>query len=291
MGKKDICKKYLGYNGMVRVFIIDATNMIQEIRDLHCLSNVATAALGRTLMASTMIAYMMNEDGHRITVNIKGDGPLGSIVVCGNNLLEMKACVSNPHVELPLNKIGKLDVASAVGRGYINIIKDIGFDKPYIGMSELITSEIAEDFAYYFNVSEQVPSVVSLGVLIDKDSKVKSAAGYIIQPLPGCNNHIIDLIENINLNISSVTSLVDDICNLDDVAKTIIGDNNIKLLDEKEPIYKCDCNIDRIEKTIIALGKKDAMQTLENNNGILELKCHFCNNSYLFNKEKLEELF
>lgn len=291
MIKKDICKKYLAHDGMVRVFVIDATNMVQKLRDLHELSNVATAALGRTLMASTMISYMLKENSYRLTVNIKGDGPLGNIVVCGNSLLKMKACVTNPKVELPLNKIGKLDVASAIGKGYINIIKDIGLDKPYIGMSELITSEIAEDFAYYFNISEQTPSAVSLGVLIGEDKKVKRASGYIIQPLPDCSHDILDLIENINLNISSVTSLVEDICDLDDVAKTITGDNSIKFLDEKEPLFECDCNIDRIEKTIIALGKKDATEALENNNGILELKCHFCNKLYSFDKDKLEKLF
>lgn len=291
MQKKDVLKKYLAHSGSVRVIIFDATNMVSESRELHKLSNVATAALGRTLIISTIMASCFKENSYRLTVQIKGDGPLGSIVVCGDSSLNMKGYVTNPDVEIPLNTNGKLDVAKAVGRGTLNVIKDIGMKDPYIGNSELISSEIAEDFAYYFANSEQTPSVVFLGVNIGKDNNVSKACGYIIQPLPDCDDKVIDLIEGINLNISSVTSLMSDIEDIDDVAKTITGDENIEFLEESYPNYKCDCSKERIEKTIVALGKKDSIDTANSNNGILELTCNFCNKSYRYNVQDIEKLF
>ena len=291
MQKKDILKKYLAHNGSVRVIVLDATKMVTEARKLHRLSNVATAALGRTLAISTIMSSMFKDKSYRLTVQIKGDGPLGNIIVCGDSSLNMKGYVTNPDVELPLNSKGKLDVAKAVGKGTLNVIKDIGLKDPYIGNSELISSEIAEDFAYYFAGSEQTPSVVFLGVNIGKDNNVQKACGYIIQPLPDCEENIIDLIENINIYISSVTSLMTDIENIDDVAKTITGDNDIEFLEEEYPIYKCDCSKTRIEKTIIALGKSEALDIVGNNDGILELTCNFCNKSYRYDKEQIEKIF
>lgn len=291
MQKKDILKKYLAHNGSVRVIILDATQMVTEARNLQGLSNVATAALGRTLVISSIMSSMFKDESYRLTVQIKGDGPLGNIVVCGDSSLEMKGYVTNPDIELPLNSKGKLDVAKAIGKGTLNVIKDIGLKDPYIGNSELVSSEIAEDFAYYFASSEQTPSVVFLGVNIGKDNNVQKACGYIIQPLPYCEDKVIDLIESINFNISSVTSLMTDIENIDDVAKTITGDNNIEFLEEEYPIYKCDCSKKRIEKTIIALGKTEALDIVNKNNGILELTCNFCNKAYRYNKDQIEGIF
>lgn len=291
MKKKDVLRKYLAHNGNVRVIILDATDMITKCRDTHNLSNVATAALGRTLAISTIMSSMFKDKSYRLTVQVKGDGPLGNIVVCGNSLLKMKGYVTNSNVNLPLNSKGKLDVAKAVGKGTLNVIKDIGLKDPYIGNCELVSSEIAEDFAYYFASSEQTPSVVFLGVNIGKDNKVSKACGYVIEPLPDCDDKVIDLIEGINLNISSVTSLMSDIEDIDDVAKTISGDNNIEFLDEMYPEYECDCSSDRIEKTIIALGRDDAINIASENGGILELTCNFCNKSYKYNLENIKDIF
>lgn len=291
MQKKDVLRKYLAHNGSVRVIIIDVTNMVTKCRKVHNLSNVATAALGRTLAISTIMSSMFKDKSCRLTVQIKGDGPLGNIVVCGNSLLKMKGYVTNPNIEIPLNDKGKLDVAKAVGKGTLNVIKDIGLKDPYIGNCNLISSEIAEDFAYYFASSEQTPSVVFLGVNIGKDNNVSKACGYIIEPLPDCDDKVIDLIESINLNILSVTSLMSDIEDIDEVAKTVSGDNDIEFLEEMYPEYECDCSSDRIEKTIIALGMEDAINIANENKGFIELTCNFCNRSYRYNVENIKDIF
>ena len=288
---ENILKKYLAYDGMVKVVLVNGTKMVSEARNIHNLSNEATAALGRTLIMTAIMSSKLKDKDNRITVQIKGDGPIGSIVTCGNSNLDIKGYVSVPDVELPLNDIGKLDVAKAVGKGYLNVIKDIGLKEPYIGYSNLVTSEIAEDFAYYFVTSEQTPCAVALGVNISKENKVDMAAGYIIEPLPDCSEDIIDIIESINMNISSVTGLMMDLDNMDDVAKTITGDNNIVCIEELNPSYKCDCSTSRIDKTIIALGKDEAFKILEENNNKIEVNCNFCNKTYKYNKEMVEKLF
>ena len=288
---ENILKKYLAYDGMVKVVLVNGTKMVSEARNIHNLSNVTTAALGRTLIMTAIMSSKLKDKDNRITVQIKGDGPIGSIVTCGNSNLDIKGYVSVSDVELPLNDIGKLDVAKAVGKGYLNVIKDIGLKEPYIGYSKLVTSEIAEDFAYYFVTSEQTPCAVALGVNISKENKVDMAAGYIIEPLPDCSEDIIDIIESINMNISSVTGLMMDLDSIDDVAKTITGDNNIVCIEELNPSYKCDCSTSRIDKTIIALGKDEAFKILEENNNKIEVNCNFCNKTYKYNKEMVEKLF
>ena len=286
----DKLKKYLTNNDKVRVYVMDATKMVQEVRDLHSLSNVATAAVGRSLMATTMMCAMAKGDRERVTTVIKGDGPIGSISVCGNGMLEMKAYCQNPSVELPKNAYGKLDVAGAIGKGKLNVIKDIGLREPVSGSCELFTSEVAEDYAYYFYTSEQTPSVVALGVLIGEDNKVAKAAGYIIQPLPECEEEILITLESINKSIQSVSYLALDLGNLDDVCKTITGDNNVKVLEEKEPKLKCDCSRRRIEQAVITLGKEEAVKHAKEHNG-MEIGCQFCNKKYNLSVEDVEKLF
>lgn len=291
MRQKDILRKYLCHNGQVRVFVIDATNMISDLRDLHNMSNVVTAAVGRTLIVSTMMASKLKNNTDRITVQIKGEGPLGNIVVCGDNSLQMKAYATNPQVEVPKKENGKLDVSSVVGKGYLNIVKDIGLKDPYVGVCELVSSEIAEDFAYYFATSEQTPSAVFLGVNFSKENTVQKAAGYIIEPLPDASEEVITILESINSNIDSVTNLMLDLGNIDDVVKTITGDNNVECIEEKIPVLKCDCDIKRIEKTIITLGKNEVEKILKENNNKIEISCHFCNKVYNLSKADVEKLF
>lgn len=287
----DVLKKYLAHNDMVRVTVVDATDLVQQARDIHLLSNVATAALGRTLIASLMVASNFKENDNKLTVQIKGDGPLKSIIVCSDNTLNIKGYVSVPDVLLPLNKIGKLDVAKAVGKGTLTVIKDIGLKEPYIGTCELVSSEIAEDFAYYFVTSEQTPCAIALGVNIGTDNKVTKAAGYMVEPLPNCSDEIIDTLEVVNNSISSVTNLMIDLGDILDVAKTVAVDNEVKEIYSKEPKYKCDCNEERIKRAIISLGKKDAIEALRNNNNVLELSCSFCNKCYRYNEKEVLDMF
>ena len=289
--RKDMLRKYLCYNEQVRVVIVDATNMISELRDLHNMSNVATAAVGRTLIVSTMMASMLKNSSDRITVQIKGNGPIGNIVVCGDKSLKMKAYASNPQVDLPKKENGKLNVSKVVGQGYLNVVKDIGLKDPYIGVCELVSSEIAEDFAYYFANSEQIPSAVFLGVNFSKENNVQKASGYIIEPLPEASDEIISTLEKINSNIDSVTNLMIDLENIDDVVKTITGDNNVVCVQEEYPILKCDCNKERIYKTIIALGRKEVDRILDDNNDKMEICCHFCNKKYNLYRDEIKKLF
>lgn len=288
---KDILKKYLAHNKMVRVFVLDATNMVSNLRDLHNMTNTATAALGRTLVISCIMASMLKEKDNRITVQIKGDGDIESMVVCGDNSLKMKAYATNPQADAPKKANGKLNVSEVVGNGYINIVKDIGIKDPYVGVCKLVSSEIAEDFAYYFATSEQTPTAVFLGVNFSKENKVEKACGYVLEPLPDCDESVITLLENINSNIDSVTNLMLDINDLDEVAKFITGDEEVECIEEKIPTLECDCNIEKIKKTLIALGKEEVLDILKENNGKVELSCHFCNKVYSLGKEDIEELF
>lgn len=283
-------KKYLAYDKSVRAIGIDATEIVQEIRDTHNLSNLATAALGRVMIVSAMIASTLKNQEDRLTVQVKGDGPLGNIVVCANAKLELKGYIDSPEVELPLNSEGKLDVSKGIGLGNLTVIKDIGLKEPYIGTCELLSGEIGDDFAYYFNVSEQTPSVVSVGVLIGKDGKVEKAGGYIIQPLPDCEDSIIDKLESINMKLPSMTELMKEGRNIDDILQNATGDKKIETVYENSTAIKCDCSLKRIENTIIALGKEEALK-IAKENGILELSCNFCNKKYRFNVEEVEKLF
>ncbi len=283
-------KKYLAYNKSVRVMAIDATKIVQELRDIHNLSNLATAALGRVAIVASMIASTLKDEDNRLTIQIKGDGPLGSIVVCADKNLNIKGYVSNPDVELPLNAEGKLDVGKGVGIGTLTVIKDIGLKDPYVGTIELLTGEIGDDFAYYFNVSEQTPSVVSVGVLIGKDNNVQSAGGYIIQPLPDCEDEVIDKLESVNIKLPSMTYLMSEGQTIDDIVINATADKDIETVYESEARINCDCSLKRIQNTIIALGKEEALK-IYNENRKLELSCNFCNKKYEFSKEEIEELF
>lgn len=283
-------KRYLAYDNSVRVIVIDATDMVQEIRDIHNLSNLATAALGRVMIVSAMIASTLKDKDNRLTVQIKGDGPLGNIVVCANKELDVKGYIENPQVELPLNSQGKLDVSKGIGIGTLTVIKDIGLRDPYVGTCELLSGEIGDDFAYYFNVSEQTPSVVSVGVLIGKDGNVEKAGGYIVQPLPDCKDDIVDKLEKINLKIPSMTTLMNEGRTIDDIAQNVTGDSKIETVYKHEAKVKCDCSLERIKGTIVALGKKEALDILKEN-GMVELSCRFCNKKYQFNEEQIKDIF
>lgn len=286
----DKCNKYLAYNNSVRVVVCDTTDMIKKAREIHNLSNTATVALGRTLSIGCIMSSMLGEKKDRLTIQISGDGPLGSIIVCGNADLKIKGYVSNPETEFKTVN-GKYNISGAIGKGTLSVIKDIGGDVPYIGKCNLTTSEIAEDFASYYAISEQTPSVVSLGVNLDKDGNVLKSGGYLIQPLPDCDDYIIDILEKINLKIKSVTNMMMDLNDLNEVAKCITGDNSVKEVELRTPCYKCDCNDIKISNAILAIGYDEVIKILDENSGKVEITCDFCDKKYLYDKEKIDNIF
>lgn len=290
MDNIDLCKKYLAHNDSVRVIICDVTNMVKKSRDIHNLSNTATVALGRTLAMTSIMSSMLDGENDRLSIQISGDGPIGNIITCGDSKLNIKGYVSNPEIELK-NVGGKYNVKDAIGKGILTVIKDIGLKEPYIGKCNLTTSEIAEDFAYYYLTSEQTPSIVSLGVNLDKEGNVLKAGGYFIQPLPDCKDEILDILENANINIKSVTNMMMDLENTKDIAKVITSDENVKEIYSRTPNLLCDCNDIRIKNAIISMGYQEAINTLKENGGIIEVKCNFCNKKYRFNIDNVNEMF
>jgi molecular chaperone Hsp33 len=289
MENNDRIIRMLAYNGRVSIICANTTNLVEKARLTHDLSPVATAALGRALTVTSMMAVNMKNENDKLTVQIKGNGPLGGMVIISNNFPKLKGYVNNPIVDLPL-KNGKLDVGGAIGNdGYLNIIKDIGLKEPYIGMVPLVSGEIAEDFASYFATSEQTNTAVNLGVLVGSNG-VKASGGYIITPMPDATEDDLFILENRIREAKPISQMLDENMSLLDIAKDVTGDVNVKVLEENiMPIYECDCSKEKIEKGLISLGK-DELQDIINTQIKIETVCHFCNEKYTFTKEELENL-
>ena len=286
---QDKIMKFLAYEGKISVICIDSTELVEKAKETHDLSPVATAAFGRMITATAIMANEMKNEKDKITVQIKGNGALQMMVATANNFPKIKGYVANPVVDLPLNEDGKLDVSKAVGNGYINVIKDIGLKEPYVGICPLVSGEIAEDFAEYFAKSEQKNTAVALGVLVDKDG-VKSAGGYIITPMPDATNEEISQVEQSIFKAGAISKMLDKNLSLQEIAKKITGDENIKLIEENiTPIYECDCSKEYMADALATLDKKELKSMIEED-GKAELTCHFCNKKYNFSKEDLEEI-
>ena len=282
--------KFLAYKGMVAIKCIDSTNIVEESRKIHDLSPTCTAALGRLLTMASLMGADLKEEEDSITIQIKGNGPIGTLTAVTDSKGNVKGYVTNQRVELPLNDIGKIDVGGAVGNtGMMYIIKDIGLKDLYVGMTPIISGEIAEDFTNYFAKSEQTPSVVALGVLVDKNG-VKSAGGYQISLMPDATEEVICKIEEAVKSSDSISKMLDDKLSLEEIARKVTGDENIKVIDKNiSPEYKCDCSKEKIERGLIAIGKKE-LEDIINTDGKANTICHFCNKEYHFTKEDLEKL-
>ncbi|MET3211023.1 UNVERIFIED_CONTAM: molecular chaperone Hsp33 [Paenibacillus sp. PvR008] len=285
--KQDRLIRGTALDGRVRAFAVRTTELVEELRRRHDTYPTATAALGRTLTAGAIMGSML-KGKERLTIQVKGDGPIGQIVVDSNAVGEVRGYVSEPHVHLPSNSMGKLDVAGAVGtEGFIHIIKDLGLKEPYRGSTPIISGELGEDFTYYFAKSEQTPSAVGLGVLVDTDSSVIVAGGFIIQLLPGLDDDEITAIENAVGSIPPVTALLDQGLELDEMLRWMLPD--VRVLDEMDIHFQCECSGERVEKTLISLGESELKQLIEEE-GQAEVVCHFCNEAYQFNKDELQNL-
>lgn len=289
--KNDKIISCLTHNGKVNVRCISSTNMVEEARKLHDLSPTATAALGRLLTITSLLGKEMKGEKGTITTQVKGNGPIGSMTVVSDNIGNVKGYVSNPQVDVPLNKEnGKLDVGKAVGnQGTIYIIKNIGLKEPYVGMTPIISGEIAEDFTNYFAKSEQTPTVVALGVLVDKNG-VRAAGGYLITLMPDATEEDIVKIEEALKNAESISKMLDDGKELIEIAEIVTGEQNLMYFeDDNIPQYKCNCSKEKMEKNLITIGKTELNDIIEKD-GKAELVCHFCNKKYNFDKDELIKL-
>lgn len=287
---KDYLIRGIDKAGTIRIFVATTTNMVEEARCAHNTSPTATAAIGRSITAAAMMGVMMKNEDDRLTLKISGDGPLGTIMMVANNKGDVKGYVDNPCADVPSRLDGKLDVRGVVGtNGTITTIMDLGLKDPYIGQSNIVSGEIAEDLASYYLLSEQQPSAVSLGVLVDTDISVKAAGGYIIQLLPGVSEEDIVRIEEALSKIEPVSTLIDKGLSPEDIMKEILPGFDMQVLDKMEVSYKCDCSRDRIERVIVSIGKQEIQAMIEED-GKAEVVCHFCNTNYQFSKEELEKL-
>ncbi|MDF2676292.1 MAG: hslO [Bacillota bacterium] len=273
-----------------RLFMVKSTDTVETARKFHLTTPTASAALGRTLTAGLMMGYMMKNENDKLTVSINGGGPAGTILVVANNSGNIKGYIDNPNVDLELKQNGKLDVGNAVGtNGKVTVIMDIGMKEPYYGSTDIITGEIGEDIAAYYLTSEQQNSAVALGVLVDRDYHIKSAGGFIVQPLPFMEEEDLAKLENTLNNLQSVSNYFDNDKDVEDIAKEIFKDFELEITDKIPVAFNCDCSYDRMEKALISLGKKDLQNIIEEDETI-ETVCHFCNTKYLFNEEKIEKI-
>ncbi len=276
-------------NNQIRAFAATTKETVEAARQAHNTSPVATAALGRLLTGGAMMGSMMKNDSDMLTIQIKGDGPIGGLTVTADSKGNVKGYVKHPEVMLPPNAQGKLDVAGALGIGLISVIKDMGLKEPYVGQTILQTSEIAEDLTYYFATSEQVPSSVGLGVLMEHDNTVKQAGGFIVQLMPFVDDDVVDRLEaNIN-KISSVTSMLDRGMTPEEILEEVLDGFEVEVKDTMPAQFYCNCTKERVEKAIISIGKKDIQEMIEDGKPI-EVNCHFCGKSYEFSVEELKTL-
>ena len=276
-------------DGQIRAFAATTRDMVENAKNAHNTSPVATAALGRLMTAAAMMGADLKGEKELLTLRIEGSGPLGGLLVTANGHGDVKGYAFNPDVMLPPNAQGKLDVGGSLDLGVLSVIKDIGLKEPYVGQTQLVTGEIAEDLTYYFATSEQVPSSVALGVLMNKDNTVRQAGGFIIQLLPGASDEIIDKLEAKLSGISSITALLNAGKTLEEILTDILGEFGLEILSKMPVQFRCDCDRSRVEKAIISIGKKE-IQDMINEGREIEVNCQFCNKHYKFSVDELEDM-
>ena len=287
---KDYCIRVTTGNKEVRAFFASTKNMVETARGFHNTTKVATAALGRTLTATSMMGLMMKNKGDKITVIIKGGGPIGTILTSSNANGIVKGYVTNPDVEVENYASGKLNVAGAVGnQGTIRVIKDLGLREPYNGEYEMVSGEIAEDLTYYFAVSEQTPSAVSLGVLTRAD-EVEEAGGFIVQMMPDASEETISTIERNLTGIQSITQMLSQGLTPEDMMNIVLKDLEPSILDKIEVGFECDCSKDRVAEAFAAIGKKELKSIIDEDRGA-EVGCQFCESKYSFSEDELKEIY
>ena len=275
--------------GQIRAFAATTRELVETARKAHNTSPVVTAALGRLLTGGAMMGVMMKGDKDVLTLQIKCDGPLHGLVVTADAKGNVKGYADQPDVMLPANAQGKLDVGGAVGSGILSVIKDLGLKEPYVGQTQLQTGEIGDDLTYYFASSEQVPSSVGLGVLMERDNTVKRAGGFIVQLMPDATEEIIEKLEANLAQITSVTGLLDQGDTPERILEKLLGNLDLEILDRLDTRFYCNCDKVRVGKVLISLGKKELQGMIDEGKEV-QLNCHFCNTDYTFSVEELKEL-
>ncbi len=276
--------------GAVKAVAVTTKDLTERVRGIHKTLPVATAALGRALAAASMMGNALKADAASLTLQIKGGGPLGTVLAVSDHLGNVRGYVQNPQVDLPLREDGKLNVGAAVGAdGTLTVIRDLGMKEPYIGSVGLLGGEIAEDLAAYFVESEQIPTACALGVLVDRDQSVRAAGGYIIQLLPGAGEDVIAKVEGGVMAAGAVTSLLDRTPDPEAMLRTVLSDFEVEILETSPIAYKCYCSRDRVERALISMGVKELEDLLAEQGGC-ELGCQFCDRKYRYSTGELQAL-
>lgn len=276
-------------DAQIRAFAATTKNLVEEMRSLHNTSPVVSAALGRLLTGGAMMGAMMKGENDLLTLQIKGDGPIGGMTVTADAHGNVKGYANEAQVILPANAAGKLDVGSAVGKGILRVVKDMGLKEPYVGQTILQTGEIAEDLTYYFAVSEQTPSSVGLGVFMEKNNTVKQAGGFILQLMPYAEESVIARLEDNLRQFPSVTAALEEGKNPEQMLEALLDGLPMEIVDTMDVQYRCDCSKQRVERAMISLGKKELEEMIAEGKEV-EASCQFCNQKYKFTVEELERL-
>ena len=285
----DYIIKATAANAQIRAFAATTKEMVERARQNHDTSPVITAALGRLMTAGAMMGVMMKGEKDILTLQVRGDGPAGGLTVTADSQGNVKGYAINPQVVLPANAIGKLDVGGAIGNGMLSVIKDLGLKEPYVGQTDLQTGEIAEDLTYYFAASEQIPSSVRLGVLMEKNNTVRQAGGFIVQLMPFAEDSVITQLEENLKTLKPVTTMLDEGLSPEQILETLLAGMDVQFTEKMDTQFYCNCDKDRVEKALISLGKKEINDMIREGKPI-EVNCHFCNHNYAFSVEELKQM-
>ena len=287
---KDKLIRATAKDGQVRIIAAITTELVNEATKTHECMPTASAALGRMLTGGVLMGAMLKNDTDSLTIQIDGGGEAKGITVTAHNDGSVKGYIGNPKIDLPLNEKGKLEVGGAIGKnGYLKVIKDMGLKEPYVGQVPIYTGEVGDDIAYYFTVSEQTPSAVALGVLVDTDLSIKAAGGFIIQMMPGASEFLADIITYRLEEIPSVTSMIEKGMTIEEILEFVFEDMDLKIYDSLVPEYKCDCSRERVERVLMSIGKND-LQEIYDDGKTEEILCHFCNKTYDFKPEDIKKI-
>lgn len=276
-------------DAQIRAFAVTSRELVEYARAAHNTSPVVTAALGRLMTGALMMGSMLKGEKDILTLQINGDGPVHGLTATADSLGHVKGYADNPQAMMPPNSVGKLDVGGVIGTGVLHVMKDMGLKEPYSSTIALQTGEIADDLTYYFAASEQVPSVVALGVLMNRDNTVRQAGGFIIQLMPFTSEEVIGRLEEKLTNITSVTALLEDGKNPEEILESVLGEFGLEITDRHSVSFQCDCSRERVEKVLLSLGKKDRQELIDEGKDV-ELHCHFCGKNYVFSPEEIKNL-